>query len=52
MPVILPGGISKKEDIAKVVQAQCPLIIGIIIGKAIYEQKVSVPDLISSFQNT
>ncbi|MBN2440076.1 MAG: 1-(5-phosphoribosyl)-5-[(5-phosphoribosylamino)methylideneamino]imidazole-4-carboxamide isomerase [Spirochaetales bacterium] len=50
MPVILSGGISNKEDIAKVVKTECPLITGIIIGKAIYEQKVSVPDLISSFQ--
>jgi phosphoribosylformimino-5-aminoimidazole carboxamide ribotide isomerase len=51
IPVILSGGISCKEDIRNVVDAGCPLIIGIIIGKAIYEQKVSVRDLIVSFQD-
>ena len=33
------------------IKENCPLIKGIIIGKAIYEQKVSIPDLIKSFQN-
>ncbi|MBN2531417.1 MAG: 1-(5-phosphoribosyl)-5-[(5-phosphoribosylamino)methylideneamino]imidazole-4-carboxamide isomerase [Spirochaetales bacterium] len=50
IPVILSGGISSSEDVENVVKENCPLIKGIIIGKAIYEQKVSVPDLIKSFQ--
>ena len=52
MPVILSGGISSRDDVADVVKADCPFIKGIIIGKAIYEQKVSVRDLIESFQNS
>ena len=51
IPVILSGGISCREDVENVIKANCPLIKGIIIGKAIYEKKVSVPDLINSFQN-
>lgn len=50
IPVILSGGISSREDVENVIKENCPLIKGIIIGKAIYEKKVSVPDLIESFQ--
>jgi phosphoribosylformimino-5-aminoimidazole carboxamide ribotide isomerase len=52
MPVVLSGGISKREDVAEVVRRNCSLITGIIIGKAIYEEKVSVKDLIDSFQES
>jgi phosphoribosylformimino-5-aminoimidazole carboxamide ribotide isomerase len=51
IPVILSGGISSREDVENIVKENCPLIKGIIIGKAIYEQKVSVRDLIESFQD-
>jgi phosphoribosylformimino-5-aminoimidazole carboxamide ribotide isomerase len=50
LPVILSGGISSRKDIENIVRENCPLITGVIIGKAIYEQKVFVPDLIHSFQ--
>jgi phosphoribosylformimino-5-aminoimidazole carboxamide ribotide isomerase len=51
LPVILSGGISSRTDVEEVIKKDHPGITGIIIGKAIYEQKVSVPDLIQSFQN-
>jgi phosphoribosylformimino-5-aminoimidazole carboxamide ribotide isomerase len=52
LPVILSGGISCRADVVEVIKKAHPCITGIIVGKAIYEQKVSVSDLIRSFQNT
>ena len=50
IPVILSGGIGSRDDVANVVESGEPGIIGIIMGKAIYEKKVSVADLVASFQ--
>ncbi|MBN1696327.1 MAG: 1-(5-phosphoribosyl)-5-[(5-phosphoribosylamino)methylideneamino]imidazole-4-carboxamide isomerase [Spirochaetales bacterium] len=49
LPVILSGGIGSEADVEAVVRKAHPGIIGIIIGKAIYEGKVSLPGLLESY---
>jgi phosphoribosylformimino-5-aminoimidazole carboxamide ribotide isomerase len=50
LPVILSGGISSEEDIAKVCTAKHRNVYGIIVGKALYEHKVNLGSLIQKYQ--
>jgi len=44
--VIASGGISSREDVQSLIALHNPNISGVIIGKALYEEKVSLPDLV------
>jgi phosphoribosylformimino-5-aminoimidazole carboxamide ribotide isomerase len=50
LPVILSGGISSEGDVERVFKERHRLVKGIITGKALYERRVSLPDLIDRFQ--
>jgi phosphoribosylformimino-5-aminoimidazole carboxamide ribotide isomerase len=50
LPVILSGGISSEDDISAVQQKKNPLVKGVIIGKALYENKVSLEQVIKKYQ--
>jgi phosphoribosylformimino-5-aminoimidazole carboxamide ribotide isomerase len=45
LPVILSGGIGSGEDIEHVREKAGPLVVGVIVGKAIYENRVSIDEL-------
>jgi len=47
MNVIASGGISSEDDVKSLVALKNPNISGVIIGKALYENRVSLPALIS-----
>ena len=48
MPVILSGGIGSEQDLAAVREQAAPGVAGVIVGRAIYEERVSLTDLFSS----
>ncbi len=50
LPVILSGGIGKPEDVAAVAAGRHELVAGVIIGKAYYEKKVDLAELIRTHQ--
>jgi phosphoribosylformimino-5-aminoimidazole carboxamide ribotide isomerase len=47
--VIASGGVSRREDIIRFAEiaAQRPNLDGVIVGKALYEQRVTLPDLLA-----
>jgi len=47
--VIASGGVSRREDMMKLVEMQkrCPNLDGVIIGKALYENRVELGDLLA-----
>jgi phosphoribosylformimino-5-aminoimidazole carboxamide ribotide isomerase len=47
MNVIASGGISSEDDVKSLVALKNPNISGVIIGKALYENRVSLPALVS-----
>lgn len=49
--VILSGGISSDDDISDVFNKKHPGITGIITGKAIYENKINLKNMITLYQN-
>jgi phosphoribosylformimino-5-aminoimidazole carboxamide ribotide isomerase len=49
IPTILSGGIGNTEDIERTAEQGDPLVAGIILGKAIYEDRVDLEKLISRF---
>jgi phosphoribosylformimino-5-aminoimidazole carboxamide ribotide isomerase len=51
LPVILSGGIGSEEDIAEIKEKAHENIHGVIVGKALYEQKVELDELIQKFQS-
>ena len=51
LPVILSGGISSMEDIKKACEYKTGGIRGIITGKAIYEDRLDLPAVISKYQD-
>lgn len=46
VPLIVSGGISKIEDIERLVEMNNPNILGIISGKALYEEKLNLQQAI------
>lgn len=52
LPVILSGGISSEEDIKKTVENCHPGVKGIITGKAIYENRLSIEECIKKYQTS
>ncbi|MEW5814383.1 MAG: 1-(5-phosphoribosyl)-5-[(5-phosphoribosylamino)methylideneamino]imidazole-4-carboxamide isomerase [Spirochaetota bacterium] len=51
LPLILSGGIGSEKDIMAVIRTGDPSIVGIITGKALYEGKFLLEDIIKKYQN-
>ena len=47
IPVIASGGVSDLEDVLKIKELEKFGVIGAIVGRAIYDKKISVADLIN-----
>jgi phosphoribosylformimino-5-aminoimidazole carboxamide ribotide isomerase len=47
--VIASGGVSRREDVVKLAELarRCANLDGVIVGKALYEQRVDLPDLLA-----
>jgi phosphoribosylformimino-5-aminoimidazole carboxamide ribotide isomerase len=47
--VIASGGVSRREDVTglRTLAQSCPNLDGVIIGKALYEKRVDLPDLLA-----
>jgi len=52
LPTIVSGGIGTSEHVEEVARAAEPLISGVILGKAIYEGRLSVKDLVRRYPQT
>jgi phosphoribosylformimino-5-aminoimidazole carboxamide ribotide isomerase len=46
--VIASGGVSTVEDIRRLRALECPNLVGAIVGKAIYENRVTLPALLEA----
>lgn len=46
IPIIISGGISNIKEVIKIKNLKNPQIAGVIIGRAIYDKKISIGDLI------
>jgi phosphoribosylformimino-5-aminoimidazole carboxamide ribotide isomerase len=46
LPVILSGGIGCLEDVERVARERAEGVVGVIVGKALYEGRVELADLI------
>lgn len=44
--VIASGGISKLDDIKRLKELKCKNIVGVIIGKALYDRRITLPEAI------
>ena len=49
LPTILSGGIGSVQDIEEVAVRRDPLVIGVILGKALYESRVDFAALVTRF---
>jgi phosphoribosylformimino-5-aminoimidazole carboxamide ribotide isomerase len=45
LPTLLSGGIGSEQDVQDVAEKADPLVAGVILGKAVYESRVSLPAL-------
>jgi phosphoribosylformimino-5-aminoimidazole carboxamide ribotide isomerase len=52
LAVVISGGISGPDDIEKVARQSHPGVEGVIVGKALYEKRLSLGSVISRFQRT
>jgi phosphoribosylformimino-5-aminoimidazole carboxamide ribotide isomerase len=50
LPVILSGGISSTEDVDAVYREKHPKVTGVLIGKALYEKRVDLKQLVDAYQ--
>jgi len=51
LPVILSGGIGSAEDIEKIVGKKPKGVVGIITGRAVYEDKFNLPEVLEKYQD-
>jgi len=51
LPVIVSGGIRGPEDFEEIAQISSERIAGVITGKAIYEERVDLAEVIAAFQS-
>lgn len=51
LPVVVSGGVGGPADVERVARERHPGICGVIVGKAIYEGRVDLADLIRRFQS-
>jgi phosphoribosylformimino-5-aminoimidazole carboxamide ribotide isomerase len=49
LPTIVSGGIGSESDVELVAERGDPLVAGVILGKVLYEEKVSLSELVSRF---
>ena len=49
LPVILSGGIGSAADVERVQRERAPGVVGVIVGKALYEGRVELGELIRRF---
>ena len=49
LPVILSGGIGAAEDVETVYRNRLPSLIGVIVGKALYEGRVDLAELLARY---
>ncbi len=49
LPTLLSGGIGSMEDVRRASRSADPLVAGIILGKALYERRVVLADLVREF---
>ncbi len=49
LPVILSGGIGRAEDVESVYRRRLPAVIGVIVGKALYEGRVDLAELLRRY---
>jgi phosphoribosylformimino-5-aminoimidazole carboxamide ribotide isomerase len=52
LSTILSGGIGSMADVASIGEQRDPRIVGVILGKSLYEGRVSLPELIRRFQES
>ena len=50
LPVILSGGIASRVDFAAVAEVNHPLLAGVITGKAIYQNRIDLAEVIRHYQ--
>jgi phosphoribosylformimino-5-aminoimidazole carboxamide ribotide isomerase len=51
LPVVVSGGVGRPSDVERVVRLRHPRVCGLLIGKAIYEGRVDLDELIRRFQS-
>jgi phosphoribosylformimino-5-aminoimidazole carboxamide ribotide isomerase len=49
LPTILSGGIGSESDVERVAMEKDPLVAGVILGKALYEERVDLGKLVTRF---
>jgi phosphoribosylformimino-5-aminoimidazole carboxamide ribotide isomerase len=49
LPVILSGGIGRAEDVESVYRRRLPAVIGVIVGRALYEGRVDLAELLRRY---
>ena len=49
--IIASGGISSNDDVLSIIALRQPAINGVIIGKALYEKRISLPTLLNQISN-
>jgi phosphoribosylformimino-5-aminoimidazole carboxamide ribotide isomerase len=49
LPTLLSGGIGSERDVDQVARQKDPLVVGVILGKALYEGRVDLAELIRRF---
>ena len=49
LPTLLSGGIGSERDVVDVAEQKDPLVAGVILGKALYESRVDLAELIRRF---
>ncbi len=49
LPTILSGGIGSERDVEEVAQKRDPLVVGIILGKALYESRIDLGKLLTRY---
>ena len=52
MDIILSGGISNLYDLKQLSKIKTEKFKGVIIGKALYEQKIDLKEAIETYQNS
>jgi phosphoribosylformimino-5-aminoimidazole carboxamide ribotide isomerase len=49
LPVVLSGGIGSAEDVEAVFRRRVPAVVGLIVGKALYEGRVDLAELLRRY---
>jgi len=49
LPTLLSGGIGSQRDIEEAAARRDPLVAGVILGKALYESRLDLSELVRAF---